>query len=165
MRTLLFAACIALTSQASSLADDRPNIVLIMVDDMGFSDLGCYGSEIKTPNLDHLATGGLRFTQFYNCAKCETTRATLLCGQYHPSVGIAKLSNCITIAEVMKLGGYTTLMSGKWHQDSTPIDRYFEHLSGACNFFKGDNTFRLDNPIFQVPNQAIYTTNTQHSTQ
>jgi len=145
-----------------AFADDRPNIVLIMVDDMGFSDLGCYGSEIKTPNLDQLANGGLRFTQFYNCAKCETTRATLLSGQYHSSVGIGKLENCITIAEGLKLGGYTTLMSGKWHMSSTPIDRgfdrYFGHLSGACNFFKGDNTFRLDNEPFEVPEEGFYTT-------
>ncbi|MEO8495101.1 MAG: arylsulfatase [Planctomycetota bacterium] len=162
MRLLLLAGCLSLFSAISFATDDRPNIVLIMVDDMGFSDLGCYGSEIKTPNLDQLATGGLRFTQFYNCAKCETTRATLLSGQYHPSVGIGKLSNCITIAEGMKLGGYTTLMSGKWHMSSTPIergfDRYFGHLSGACNFFKGDNTFRLDDEPFKVPSEGFYTT-------
>ncbi|HUG66796.1 MAG TPA: arylsulfatase [Pirellulaceae bacterium] len=162
MRNLLLTVCFSFFSLASSFADDRPNIVLIMVDDMGFSDIGCYGGEIKTPNLDQLATGGLRFTQFYNCAKCETTRATLLSGQYHPSVGIGKLSNCITIAEGMKLGGYTTLMTGKWHMSSTPIDRgfdrFFGHLSGACNFFKGDNTFRLDNEPFQVPDEGFYTT-------
>lgn len=162
MRTLLATACFALLTLATVSADDRPNIVLIMVDDMGFSDLGCYGSEIKTPNIDRLATGGLRFTQFYNCAKCETTRATLLSGQYHPSVGVGKLNNCMTIAEGMKLGGYTTLMSGKWHQSSTPIDRgfdrYFGHLSGACNFFTGDNTFRLGNEPFKVPDEGFYTT-------
>ena len=162
MRTLLLVFCLTQTAIASALADDRPNIVLIMVDDMGFSDLGCYGGEVNTPNLDQLATSGLRFTQFYNCAKCETTRATLLSGQYHPSVGVGKLDNCITIAEGMKLGGYTTLMSGKWHMSSTPIergfDRYFGHLSGACNFFKGDNTFRLDNERFDVPDEGFYTT-------
>lgn len=162
MRPLTLAACFCLLGWSLAFADDRPNIVLIMVDDMGFSDLGCYGSEIKTPNLDQLANGGLRFTQFYNCAKCETTRATLLSGQYHSSVGIGKLENCITIAEGLKLGGYTTLMSGKWHMSSTPIDRgfdrYFGHLSGACNFFKGDNTFRLDNEPFEVPEEGFYTT-------
>lgn len=105
MRPLTLAACFCLLGWSLAFADDRPNIVLIMVDDMGFSDLGCYGSEIKTPNLDQLANGGLRFTQFYNCAKCETTRATLLSGQYHSSVGIGKLENCITIAEGLKLGG------------------------------------------------------------
>jgi hypothetical protein len=132
MRTLLIAACVALTSLASSLADDRPNIVLIMVDDMGFSDLGCYGSEIKTPKLDELAAGGLRFTQFYHCAKCETTRATLL--------------------------------SGNWQKSSTPsergFDRYFGRLSGACNFFKGDKTFRVANEPFSFPDHATHSTDT-----
>lgn len=157
--TLLVGVTFGLSTRA---ADERPNIVLVMVDDMGFSDLGCYGGEIETPNLDRLAKEGLRFTQFYNCAKCETTRATLLSGRYHPEVGIGKLNNCITIAEGMKLGGYTTLMTGKWHQASTPVDRgfdrYFGHLSGACNFFTGDNTFRLDDEKFDVPAKGFYTT-------
>ena len=142
--------------------DDRPNIVLIMVDDMGFSDLGCYGGEVDTPNLNQLAKTGLRYTQFYNCAKCETTRATLLSGQYYPEVETAKLENCITIAEGMKIGGYRTLMTGKWHLESTPpdrgFDRYFGHLSGATNYFTGDNTFRLDREVFRVPTSEFYTT-------
>jgi len=139
-----------------------PNIVLIMVDDMGFSDLGCYGGEINTPNLDQLAADGVRFTKFYNCAKCETTRATLLSGRYHTEVGIGKLKNCVTLAEVMRAGGYTTLMTGKWHMSGSPIergfDRYFGHLSGATNFFTGDDTFRLDDQPFQVPTEGFYTT-------
>ncbi len=162
MRVLVCAAVLSFIGVALSIADERPNVVIIVVDDMGFSDIGCYGGEVKTPNLDQLAAGGLRFTQFYNCAKCETTRATLLSGQYHPSVGVGKLNNCMTIAEGMKLGGYTTLMSGKWHQSSTPIDRgfdrYFGHLSGACNFFTGDNTFRFDDKPFEVPTEGFYTT-------
>ena len=164
---LLALTCCALPCQA----DDRPNIVLVMVDDMGFSDLGCYGSEIDTPNLDQLAAAGLRFTQFYNCAKCETTRATLMSGRYHHEVGIGQLQRCITIAEGMRLGGYTTLMTGKWHLSSTPVergfDRYFGHLSGACNFFTGDKTFRLDDSPFQVPKQGFYTTdaNTDYAVQ
>lgn len=162
MRVFLAVLIASYLSSPTLQANDRPNIVLIVVDDMGFSDLGCFGGEVSTPNLDQLASGGLRFTQFYNCAKCETTRATLLSGQYHPSVGIGKLENCMTIAEGMKLGGYTTLMSGKWHMNSTPVergfDRYFGHLSGACNFFKGDNTFRLDDKPFDVPDEGFYTT-------
>lgn len=169
MRTILPAVVSSLVILATGWAvaddranDDRPNIVLIMVDDMGFSDLGCYGSEIDTPHLNRLAEEGLRFTQFYNCAKCETTRATLLSGRYHPEVGIRQMSNCVTIAEAMRLGGYGTLMTGKWHLTSTPVqrgfDRYFGHLSGACNFFTGDNTFRLDDEPFQVPKQGFYTT-------
>jgi arylsulfatase A-like enzyme len=147
---------------ATTATAPRPNIVLIMVDDMGYSDLGCYGGEIKTPNLDQLAADGLRFTEFYNCAKCETTRATLLSGRYHTDVGVGQLKNCVTIAEAMRAGGYTTLMTGKWHQASTPIERgfdhYFGHLSGATNFFTGDDTFRLDDQPFKVPDQGFYTT-------
>jgi len=149
----------------------RPNVVLIMVDDMGFSDIGCYGGEINTPNLDRLAADGLRFTQFYNCAKCETTRATLLSGRYYTEAGVTKLENCPTLADVMRAGGYTTLMTGKWHQAKTPIqqgfDRYFGHLSGATNFFTGDDTFRLDDQPFQVPEKGFYTTdaNTDYAIQ
>lgn len=107
----------------------RPNIVLIMADDLGYSDLGCYGSEIATPNLDRLAAGGIRFTQFYNTARCCPTRASLLTGLYPHQVGIGHMvsdrglpgyrgdlsSNCVTIAEVLKSAGYSTYMSGKWH--------------------------------------------------
>ena len=146
-----------------TFADDaRPNVLLIMVDDMGFSDIGCYGGEVKTPNLDALASSGLRFTQFYNCAKCETTRATMLSGKYYPEVGKTAMTNCITIAEGMKSAGYTTLMTGKWHINSTPnergFDQYFGHLSGACNFFWGDDTFRLNREKFEVPKTGFYTT-------
>ncbi len=152
----------SLFAEPNSEAAERPNVVVIMVDDMGFSDLGCYGGEIKTPNLDRLAAGGLRFTEFYNCAKCETTRATLLSGRYHTEVGVGKLQNCVTLAEAMRAAGYTTLMAGKWHLTSSPcqrgFDRYFGHLSGATNFFTGDDTFRLDDEPFQVPDQGFYTT-------
>lgn len=140
----------------------RPNIVLMMVDDMGFSDLGCYGGEISTPNLDRLAGNGIRFTQFYNCAKCETTRSTLMSGKYYPEVGNGALKNCVTISEAMKLNGYRTIMTGKWHLESDPIDRgfdrYFGHLSGATNFFTGDDTFRLGKEKFSVPESGFYTT-------
>ncbi|QDU39739.1 Arylsulfatase [Maioricimonas rarisocia] len=143
-------------------AEDPPNVVLIMVDDMGWSDLGCYGGEIETPHLDRLATEGIRFTQFYNCAKCETSRAALISGRYAPEVGIAKLQNCRTIAQRMRDAGYTTLMTGKWHLSGNPVDfgfdRYFGHLSGATNFFHGDNTFRLDDKPFEVPREGFYTT-------
>ncbi|MFK7765789.1 MAG: arylsulfatase [Mariniblastus sp.] len=172
--TILFAACL-LSSATQAHAneagkrstkrptkDARPNIVLIMVDDMGFSDLGCYGGEVKTPNLDSLAAEGLRFTQFYNCAKCETTRATMLSGKYYPEVGKTAMTNCITIAEGMKSAGYSTLMTGKWHINSTPnergFDQFFGHLSGACNFFWGDDTFRLNGEKFEVPKTGFYTT-------
>jgi arylsulfatase len=106
--------------------DSRPNIVVIMADDMGFSDAGCYGGEIQTPNLDRLAAGGLRFTQFYNCARCCPTRASLMTGQYAHKVGLARngrslTRNGMTIAEALKGSGYNTAMVGKWHLSRTPV--------------------------------------------
>jgi len=117
------------TSPALSRAARRPNVVLIMSDDMGFSDLGCYGGEINTPNLDGLAAEGVRFTQFYNAARCCPTRASLMTGLYPHRAGVGhmtadngfgsyrgELSNrCVTIAEVLKRAGYGTYMAGKWH--------------------------------------------------
>jgi len=145
-----------------TVASAKPNIVVILVDDMGFSDLGCYGGEIATPNLDRLAAEGLRFTQFYNTAKCAQTRATLLSGLYHPEVGVGALRNCMTLGEAMRRAGYFTTMSGKWHLGGEPtergFDRYFGHLSGATNFFTGDNSFRLNGEPFEVPKTGFYTT-------
>ena len=129
---------------------DRPNIVLILADDMGYSDLGCYGSEISTPNLDGLADQGVRFTHFYNMAECIATRASLLTGQYGEKVGLKKWGgelqsgrNNVTFAELLKDAGYRTLMSGKWdngyRSGERPVDRGFERywglLSGASNYF------------------------------
>ena len=108
---------------------DRPNIVLIMSDDMGYSDIGCYGGEIRTPNLDKLAAHGLRFSQFYNTSRCCPTRASLMTGLYPAQTGVGMMtsdqhepgyrgdlnSQCVTIAEVLKTAGYRTYMSGKWH--------------------------------------------------
>lgn len=104
----------------------RPNIVLIMADDMGFSDAHCYGGEIDTPNLDRLAFNGLRFTQFYNCARCCPTRASLMTGQYQHKVGLARngqslARNGMTIAEALRQVDYQTAMVGKWHLSHTPV--------------------------------------------
>ncbi|MEC9053990.1 MAG: sulfatase-like hydrolase/transferase, partial [Verrucomicrobiota bacterium] len=110
-------------------ADDRPNIILIMVDDMGFSDIGCYGSEIPTPHLDALAARGARFSQFYNTGRCCPTRASLLTGLYSHQTGIGWMTTdqgvagyrgqlneqCHTIAEVLGQAGYLTAITGKWH--------------------------------------------------
>ena len=108
----------------------KPNIVLIMADDMGYSDIGCYGSEIQTPNIDKLAASGIRYTQFYNCARSCPTRASLLTGLYPHQAGMGWMTvanlgtpqyqgelntSCLTIAEVLKTAGYSTYMSGKWH--------------------------------------------------
>ncbi|MBN2093394.1 arylsulfatase [candidate division KSB1 bacterium] len=144
----------------SQLNSSRPNIVLMMVDDMGYSDLGCYGSEIHTPNIDQLANEGLKFSQFYNAARCCPTRASLLTGLYPHQAGMGGMvkspqnstagayqgylnDQCVTIAEVLKTAGYRTLMSGKWHVgESRPhwptdrgFDRYFGLISGAANYF------------------------------
>jgi arylsulfatase len=143
-------------------AAEKPNVVVILVDDLGFSDLGCYGGEIRTPNLDRLAANGLRFAQFYNTAKCAQTRAALLSGLYHPEVGVGALSGCMTLGEAARRAGYFTIMTGKWHLGKEPtdrgFDRYFGHLSGATNFFTGDNTFRLNGKPFKVPAEGFYTT-------
>jgi arylsulfatase len=122
---------------------DRPNIVIIMADDMGYSDVGCYGGEIETPVLDDLAARGMRFRQFYNNAKCAPTRASLLTGQYSQAVGChdgpAVMEDCVTIAEVLGTAGYGTYMAGKWHAQELPtdrgFDRYFGLADGCCNFF------------------------------
>ncbi|MEY4089671.1 MAG: Arylsulfatase [Verrucomicrobiota bacterium] len=147
---------------AAATSAPRPNFVVIMCDDMGFSDLGCYGSEIRTPNLDRLAAGGVRFTQFYNTAKCETSRRSLMTGLWHPIYKPEPGRNFVTIAEVMRTAGYTTLMTGKWHIDGEPLtrgfERYFGHLSGATDFFHGDNTFKLDDQPFTVPKTGFYAT-------
>ena len=119
-------------------ANDKPNIVLILVDDMGYSDLGAFGSEIQTPNIDSLASNGIKFTNFTNCAKCETTRTTLMSGRYHTEV-MSNSKTAITIPENLALGGYQNFMVGKWHIFDTPIQRGFDHyfgfLNGAVNFF------------------------------
>jgi len=146
----------------------RPNVVLILVDDMGFSDIGCYGGEISTPNLDRLAAGGVRFSQFYNTARCSPSRASLLTGLHPHQTGIGILTGdtrphgypgnindrCVTIAEVLKAAGYATCLSGKWHlaaelrepNDAWPtrrgFDRFFGTLTGCGSFFQPGTLMR-----------------------
>ena len=159
--TAFAASCFA-RERPFDKAQGRPNIVVIMVDDLGFSDLGCYGSEIETPNLDALAAEGLRFSQFYNTAKCHSSRVSLLTGQYCIAAGNEDLTHAVTSAEVLGDAGYFTAMTGKWHLKKEPtdfgFDRYFGHLSGATNFFKGDKTFRLNGEPWKVPDSGFYTT-------
>jgi arylsulfatase len=144
----------------------RPNIILIMADDMGYSDIGCYGGEINTPNLNRLAENGLRFSQFYNGARSCPTRASLLTGLYPHQTGIGHMTspsekedehdygipgyrgymnqNCVTIAEVLKDAGYSTMMAGKWHlgyfgKQNWPLqrgfDKYYGIIDGGTNYF------------------------------
>lgn len=172
---LLFGAFLSLATPTTFAAAttvgsgrDRPNIILIMADDLGFSDVGCYGSEIETPNIDALAKRGVRFTQFYNGAVCCPTRAALLTGLYAHQAGVGWMVNhgadtrppgpyqgflndrCVTLAEVLRSAGYRTLMSGKWHVgESRPhwpvdrgFDRYFGLISGAANYFDPTKSVR-----------------------
>ena len=139
-----------------------PNVVVILVDDMGFSDIGCYGSEISTPNIDKLGYNGLRFTQFYNAARCCPSRASLLTGLYPHQAGMGGMvdvkgrvresgayqgwlsQNSVTIAEVLKEKGYSTYMSGKWHVGEDSLDwplqrgfeKYFGLISGANSYYE-----------------------------
>ncbi len=120
------------------MKEAKPNIIIIMADDMGYSDIGCFGSEIKTPHIDSLAENGVRFTQMYNCARCCPTRASLLTGLYPHQAGIGHMigdlqlpayqgylrDDCVTIAEALKPAGYRTLMSGKWHVGGDYDPRY-----------------------------------------
>ena len=137
----------------------RPNILLIMADDMGYSDIGCYGGEVHTPNIDRLAKEGIRFTSIYTNAWCSPSRASLLTGLYPQQAGMGVLAdprtgpegpyqgylnrNCVTLAEVFKSAGYATAISGKWHLgDSSPywparrgFDHAFGLISGASNYY------------------------------
>jgi arylsulfatase A-like enzyme len=130
-------------AHAQGAASSKPNILLILVDDMGWSDIGCYGGEVATPNIDALAGGGIRFTQFHNTAKCFPSRACLLTGLYAQQCGMGekpgKITNATTLGEVMRSAGYRTLMTGKHHGTDNPFDRGFDRYyglrDGACNHF------------------------------
>ncbi|MGI9303982.1 MAG: arylsulfatase, partial [Gammaproteobacteria bacterium] len=152
---------------------NRPNVLLILNDDMGYSDIGCYGGEIDTPNLDRLARKGLRFSQFYNSPRCSPSRASLLTGLYPHQTGIGILTyptgpegyagdlnrNCVTIAEVLGAHGYRTCLSGKWHvssnlvepTDSWPMqrgfDEFFGTIIGAGSFYHPNTLTRGNDNI------------------
>jgi len=135
------AAVAAIACGPAPAADERPNIVLILCDDMGYSDVGCYGGEIQTPNIDKLAAEGVRFTQFYNAARCWPTRAAVVTGLYPRPGNLTQ--NMVTFGEVLRTAGYQTALSGKWHlghsKETHPFhrgfDEYYGLLDGCCNFF------------------------------
>lgn len=163
----------------------KPNIIVIMADDMGFSDIGCYGSEIPTPNLDRLAANGVRIAQFYNAARCCPTRASLLTGLYPHQAGMGHMvegpasepayqgylnNRCATIAEVMKTAGYRTAMAGKWHVGEKhphwPVDRgfdrYFGLISGGSSYFELSKTRQMaigNEPYTPKADGSFYMTN------
>ena len=176
---------------SSTAVDKRPNIIVILSDDMGFSDIGCYGGEINTPTLDSLAHNGLRFTQFYNTGRCCPTRAALLTGVYQHQAGIGHMMNkqnargyqgdlsreAVTMAELMQKGGYSTYMSGKWHvtpyiptkpdKSNWPLqrgfDRFYGTIHGAGSFYDPNGLTR-DNEFISPYNDPEYKPETYYYT-
>ena len=182
--SLIVATACLLSATSKVQSAERPNIIIIMADDMGWSDIGCYGGEINTPNLDGLAKKGLRFTQFYNTSRCCPTRATLLTGLYAHQAGVGHMMedrgsdayrgdlsrNAVTIAEVLQSSGYRTYQSGKWHvsrfiapegpQHNWPrqrgFDRFFGTIHGAGSFYD-PNSLTIDNTQIAPWNDFYYT--------
>jgi arylsulfatase len=166
-------------------AAPKPNIIVILSDDMGVSDIGCYGGEINTPTLDSLAANGLRFTQFYNTGRCCPTRASLLSGLYPHQAGVGHMmgdrgvdgyrgefsKNAVTIAEALKPAGYSTYMAGKWHitkdvKGKTDValrnwprqrgfDRFYGTIHGAGSFWD-PNSLTRDDTLITPENDAEY---------
>src|SRR6476646_5415354 len=141
-----------MTDAAQGSAEPRrPNVVIILADDLGWSDIGCYGAEIATPNIDRLAEGGRRFTQMYNNCRCSPTRASLLTGLYPTQTGIGLLTQnqgfpeyqgflnrrCVTLGEVLKPAGYQTSVSGKWHVAGNRQQRSWPHARGFDESYCG----------------------------
>lgn len=168
----------------NSASGTRPNIIFILADDMGFSDLGCYGSEIDTPNLNALAKGGLQFSDFHNSPRCCPSRAALMTGLYSHQAGMGMMvsdygrypypayagdlsQKCVTIAEALKGGGYTTLMVGKWHLTPLTVgphnyplqrgfDRYYGIINGAASYFDPASLTDGNDPIEVDKNDKDY---------
>lgn len=169
-------------------SDEKPNIILILADDLGFSDLGCFGSEINTPNLDRLAKEGLRLTSFYNSGRCCPSRAALLTGLYPHQAGIGDMvqdkglpayqgflsENSVTIAQLLKTKGYRTIVSGKWHVGLVPsalannrgFDKAFTMQNNGSSYFNSEPiyndgrkvTFMLDGTEIQRHDTSAYLT-------
>jgi arylsulfatase A-like enzyme len=185
MMRCLLTAVLTLLINACSTHGTKPNIIVIMADDMGFSDLGCYGGEIRTPNLDTLAANGLRFSQFYNASRCCPSRASLLTGLYAHQTGLGYMTaadyglpgyradlndQCVTIAEVLQSEGYHTYMSGKWHltrniledgaRNNWPLQRGFDRFYGtliAAGSFWDPITLMRDNDFIKPEGDFYYT--------
>jgi arylsulfatase A-like enzyme len=186
---ILFVLGLAFSAAVMGQQQQKPNIILILADDMGYSDIGCFGSEIPTPNLDKLAMQGVRFSQFYNASRCCPTRASLLTGLYQHQAGVGDMVNdlglpsyqgylnttSVTLAEVLKMNGYNTYMSGKWHVGNRPetlprkrgFDRYFGLIDGAGSYFERipyrinqkAPRWMLDDADFDPPKDGFYMTN------
>jgi arylsulfatase A-like enzyme len=179
-RAAVAASLALLCAFTPSLFATRPNIIVILADDMGFSDLGCYGSEIPTPHLDSLAANGVRFTQFYNTGRCCPTRASLLTGLYPHQAGVGHMTDddnlpgyrgflndhCVTIGDVLRSAGYLTAVTGKWHvghkdPSMLPLQRGFDRFYGVPEgggfFFKvkeGRSILLGNEPLHTVENNT-----------
>lgn len=197
LTVLMVASCVNVVVgkvQEATPKSDRPNIIIIMSDDMGYSDIGCYGGEIQTPTLDQLASNGLRFTQFYNTGRCCPTRASLLTGLYPHQTGIGWMMSdqgldgyrgdlnrrCVTIAEALKPHGYSTYMSGKWHvtkhvnpktddqkknwPQQRGFDRYYGIINGASSLWDPNSLVRGNDHITCVNDKKYQPTQPYHFT-
>jgi len=184
---VVMGAAVFAKPQAAVAAAAGPHIVIIMADDMGYSDIGCYGGEVRTPNIDALASHGLRFTQFYNTARCCPTRASLLTGLYPHQAGVGHMvqdrglpgfvghlnERCVTIAEVLRAAGYHTAAAGKWHvtpfdyvteeaphRATWPLQRGFDRFIGSLA--GGGNYFGpkgwMEQNAFVEPGEGFYYT-------
>lgn len=147
------------SSPVPSSGEGYPNIIFILVDDMGYSDIGCYGGEVKTPNLDHLARNGLRFTSMYNTSKCFPSRACLLTGVYAQQCNMGRgskggIKNAITMADLLKTKGYRTLAVGKHHSTASLYDRGFDRFYGF-HYGPGKSCANHFNPGEQRPGEGI----------
>ena len=157
----------------------RPNIVLILADDMGYSDIGCYGGEVQTPNLDKMAAGGLRFSQFYNSARCCPTRASLLTGLHPHQAGVGHMTwglgpehpgyrgdlskNSVTIAQVLRAAGYRTACTGKWHICPSDARYNWPNQRGFEKYYGGSDTYffpniQIDNAFTKITDPSYYIT-------
>jgi arylsulfatase A-like enzyme len=180
----LLAVVLLLGPAPAAAGRERPNVVLMVADDLGFSDIGSYGGEIPTPHIDRLARRGLRYSQFYNNARCSPTRASLLTGVYPHSAGVGHMTadlgrpayrgflgeRTVTIAEALKTAGYQTFMSGKWHVGSRPehwprrrgFDRYYGVITGAVYFkenfrVRSEGQLVEDDTALEVPDDFYST--------
>lgn len=184
--SMLLSSCRSADASAATATPDRPNFVIIMADDLGYSDISCYGSEIPTPNLDRLAADGVKFTQFYNAARCCPSRAALLTGVFPHQAGMGGMvkrdinqrepenpyqgwlsQHTATLAEVLRAGGYRTYHSGKWHvgeeRPDWPLQRgfekYFGLISGANSYYRLlPNRLILEgNEPYEIPDDFYFT--------
>ncbi|MDB4300687.1 arylsulfatase [bacterium] len=180
LKALLVSLLVSLSMASAGEAENtRPNIIVILTDDMGYSDLGCYGSEIETPNLDELAKDGVRFSQFYNTSRCSPTRSSLMTGLYSHQAGMGLLTTdegpqnpgfrgrlmerCVTIAEVLRPQGYQNIITGKWHMGDAkkewwPLARGFDHFYGCPQgggFFFRPSSWKQERHIAR-DNEVIY---------